>query len=92
MPIWGAIEAGGTNFVCGVGSGPHDLVREEFATGSPEATINRAAAFLKQHGPLLAVGVGSFGPVDLRRGSITTTPKQGWQNVPFVEMLHRELG
>ena len=50
-----------------------------------------------QRGPLAAVGVGCFGPVDLREtsatwGFITTTPKAGWANVDVAGRLTRDLG
>src|SRR5947208_14328257 len=35
MNMFGAIEAGGTKFVCGVGSGPEDLKTSEIQTTSP---------------------------------------------------------
>ena len=38
----GGIEAGGTKFVCGVGTGPDDIRSEErFPTTTPEETIRR---------------------------------------------------
>ncbi len=49
--ISAGIEAGGTKFVCGVGTGPHDLIREEFPTTSPAETTARAAAFLNRNKP-----------------------------------------
>ena len=89
----GAIEAGGTKFVCAVGSGPddvHDRIR--IPTSTPSATLREVVDFLLAHHletPLAAVGIGSFGPVDLRRGSgtygyITATPKLGWDDTDVV--------
>jgi fructokinase len=85
--MFGAIEAGGTKFVCGVGTGPADLRTIQFPTTLPEATIGRAIRFLQEEsgGELKAVGIGSFGPIDLHSASatfgyITSTPKAGWQN------------
>jgi len=43
--IFGSIEAGGTKFVCAVGSGPDNYVSETFPTTSPEETINKAIDF-----------------------------------------------
>jgi fructokinase len=85
------IEAGGTKFVCGVGSGPDDLVREEFPTTTPEETLRRAAEFLNRHKPD-ALGIGCFGPIDLRRGLITATPKRAWQNCAIVATLRAATG
>ena len=96
--MFGAIEAGGTKFVCGVGTGPHDLAITHLATTSPEATIGSAVTFLKENsgGKLQAVGIGSFGPVDLRPssptfGCITSTPKPGWQNYDFAGAVGKAL-
>jgi len=44
--IWGGIEAGGTKFVCAVGTGPDDLRAEvRFPTASPDEPIGRAVEF-----------------------------------------------
>ena len=69
---FGAIEAGGTKFVCLVGTGPDDIRAEtRFPTTSPERTLQQALDFLSaeqdRQGPLAAIGIASFGPVDLRR-------------------------
>jgi fructokinase len=97
--VFGAIEAGGTKFVCGVGTGPADLRITEFPTTSPEATIGAAAAFIRERAgrDLKAVGIAAFGPVDLDRGSptygyITSTPKLAWQNYDFAGSVGRALG
>ena len=66
--MFGAIEAGGTKFVCAVGTNPDDLKLAQFPTTSPQATTASAIEFLREQsdGELDAVGIGSFGPVDLR--------------------------
>lgn len=96
--MFGAIEAGGTKFVCAIGSKPEDLKITQFPTTSPEATTANAVAFLRENsrGELWAVGIGSFGPVDLDSqsatfGYITSTPKPGWQNFDFAGAVHRAL-
>ncbi len=100
--IYGAIEAGGTKFVCCVGAGPDDLRAElRFPTTTPEETIGRAIDFLRgqrtAHGPFAAVGIASFGPVDLDRGSatwghVTTTPKPGWAHTDLAGPVAAALG
>jgi fructokinase len=80
--------------VCLVGSGPEDMRAEtRFPTTTPEATIRNAVEFLRaeqrRQGPFAAVGIASFGPVDLQPrsptyGFITSTPKPGWANVDIV--------
>src|ERR1051326_4746778 len=93
MPLFGGIEAGGTKFVCAVGAGPHDLhSRVEFPTSAPGETLGRVLEFFAaqvQREPITAIGIASFGPIDVNRlsphyGQITSTPKAGWQNVDLV--------
>ena len=47
-----------------------------------------------RHGPIHALGIASFGPVDLARSSptygfITSTPKPGWRNTRIAGRLAR---
>ncbi len=47
----------------------------------------------RKHGAIKAIGIGSFGPLDLDPssglyGMITTTPKPGWQHTALVEPMH----
>jgi fructokinase len=98
MTLFGGIEAGGTKFVCAIGTGPHDIrARTRFPTTTPEETIRRAIAFFQeQPGPIAALGIGSFGPVDLDTSSatygwITSTPKPGWQQTDLRGALARAL-
>lgn len=96
------IEAGGTKFVCAVGTGPDDIRAEtRFPTTDPSQTFSRVTDFFGQqrerHGELVAVGIGSFGPVDLdpnssTYGFITTTPKPGWSDIDFAGRIANELG
>ena len=94
---YGGVEAGGTKWVCAVGTGPVDMSDTvTFPTADPVETIARAADFFAGAGPLSAVGIGSFGPVDLRRdsptwGHITTTPKPGWGGTDLAGGLRRIL-
>jgi len=98
MDLYGGIEAGGTKFVCIVASGPDDIRGEvRFPTTTPDETIGRAVEFFRQFLPLKAIGVASFGPVDLdpaspHFGSITTTPKPGWANADVTGRLSAALG
>jgi fructokinase len=100
MTLWGGIEAGGTKFACVVGSGPDDLQEEvRFPTLTPGETIARAVSFFAKYqaAGLAAIGIASFGPVDLdprspTYGSITTTPKSGWAHVDLVGRFRQGLG
>jgi fructokinase len=97
-PVFAGVEAGGTKFVCAVGTGPEDLIREAIPTTTPSETLRHVVRFLRaQARPLTALGVASFGPVDLDQhsptyGYITSTPKPGWSNVDVRGALHRDLG
>ena len=93
--MFGAIEAGGTKFVCGAGTGPDDIVSTQIPTTSPAETLARTIAWLGQYN-LRAVGIGSFGPVDLRPespswGFITSTPKTAWRNCDLAGAVSRGL-
>ena len=94
----GGIEAGGTKFICGIGNGPDDLQTVQFPTTTPEITLDQVLSFFRQAGTedLEAIGIGSFGPVDLdltspTYGYITTTPKAGWAHFDLVGTIAREL-
>ena len=93
---FGGIEAGGTKFVCAVGTGPDDIRAEiRLPTESPDITMGRVIDFFRaqqeQH-DIAAIGVASFGPVDPDPdsetfGHITNTPKPGWANTPVAPTL-----
>jgi fructokinase len=99
--FYGGIEAGGTKFVCMVAGGPQDIRAEiRIPTTKPDETIGRTVAFYQQQMEaihLAAIGVGSFGPIDLDPASptfgfITSTPKPGWANTDIVRRLRKALG
>lgn len=98
--LFGAIEAGGTKFVCMVGKNPDDILKEErFDTTNPDDTIKKALDFFipfAENKQLRAVGIASFGPVDLNQtsptyGYITSTPKPGWKFVDLRGQIQRTL-
>jgi fructokinase len=101
-PLYGGLEAGGTKFVCAVGTGPQDIRAEtRFPTATPHETIRKTLDFFQEQqelagSRLTAIGIASFGPVDLHPASptfgyITSTPKAGWQNVDLVGAIRQEL-
>ncbi len=101
MALYGGIEAGGTKFVCAIGTGPHDIRAEiRFPTSVPADALKHAIAFFQEYQgdePLAAIGIASFGPVDPDPrsptfGYITTTPKPGWAHTDFVGPLRSALG
>ncbi len=99
---FGAIEAGGTKFVCAVGSSPQDLsVAERIPTTDPEETMAKVTAYFREEvlrsGPLHAIGIASFGPAGVRPGAadwgrILKTPKRGWSQTSLVQPLTAAFG
>jgi len=88
----GALEAGGTKMVLAVYTEDgRELERKTIPTQTPEETMPEMIAFFRDHA-IDALGVGTFGPVDLNPmsptyGCITTTPKLPWRNYPLLEKL-----
>lgn len=91
-PLFGAIEAGGTKFVCGIGTCPEDLTVRTVRTGEPDPTMAEVIDFFLEHRAVEAIGVGSFGPIDRFRGQITSTPKIPWRNYDICGVLRAALG
>ena len=95
--IYGGVETGGTWVVCALGTGPEDIAAlETFPTGEPGPTLARIAEFFEGHPRPAAIGVGSFGPVDLDPesptwGHVTSTPKPGWAHTPVAPVLADRL-
>jgi fructokinase len=98
--VFGAIEAGGTKFVCAIGDASGAIRSElRIATADPASTLARVRDFFKEFRedlPASGIGVACFGPVILDRqsvkyGFIGNTPKAGWSNVDIAGMLAREF-
>ncbi|MCJ2185706.1 ROK family protein [Novosphingobium beihaiensis] len=92
---YGLIEAGGTKFVLGIAHGP-DAVLEtiRIPTTAPDETIGAVCEWFGARGPLDAIGLASFGPVELDRaspkwGHILNTPKPGWSGADLAGPLAR---
>jgi fructokinase len=97
VSVYGGIETGGTKWECAIGTGPDDLrATATIPTTTPEETIGRVAAFFESEGPVAAIGIGSFGPIDQKPGSatwghITSTPKPGWAHTDVGGEIGRRL-
>ena len=93
--LLGAIEAGGTKVVCVVARDAATILTERrIETTTPAATLGAAEDFFatvtSEIGALSAIGIASFGPVDLRKssptfGHVLASPKPGWANADLVE-------
>jgi fructokinase len=100
--LFGAIEAGGTKFVCATGrfddtGKPQMVAQTRIPTTTPAETMPAVLAFFAGQPALRAVGIGSFGPIDLHRnsptwGQVTRTPKPGWSNAALANRVQAELG
>lgn len=90
----GSIEAGGTKFVCAIGDENGNILeRISFPTEDPQSTLENITNFFINK-EIKAVGVGSFGPIDLNKksktyGYIKNTPKILWQNFNLLGELKK---
>jgi fructokinase len=86
---YGSIEAGGTKFVCAIGDSDFNVIeRVSFPTTTPAETLAQVFEFFDKY-ELAAIGIGSFGPIDVNPSSITygyvtSTPKPHWSNYNFL--------
>lgn len=94
--IYAGVELGGTKCVAILARGPGDvLARETVPTTTPDETLTRLGAILERwraEQPYAALGIASFGPVDLdtrssTHGHITSTPKPGWSGTDVLGPL-----
>ena len=90
VPLYGGLELGGTTIrVClAEGLVTNVVYQQSHPTRKPTETLQVALDFFKAH-PIVALGIGSFGPVDLNPaspsyGHITSTPKLAWVDVDVV--------
>ncbi len=101
--LFAGVELGGTKCVCLLGTGPCDIIdRALLPTGTnADATLRQIESVLAhwqdRHGPFSALGLASFGPVDLRAksprfGHIVSTVKRGWSGIDIVRRLGGALG
>lgn len=90
--LFAGIEAGGTKFVCAIGNENGEILeKESFPTSTPDKTMSKVVDFFKGK-EFVAMGVGSFGPIDPDEksetfGAITTTPKVAWTNYNIIDEL-----
>lgn len=95
--LLGSIEAGGTKMVCAVGNTNYQIKDSiHIPTTTPEETLGKIIDYFKQFDNLSAIGIASFGPIEIRcsspkYGYITDTPKPGWSNVDFVGPIKKAL-
>lgn len=95
--MYGAIEAGGTKFVCAVSDKQLEIKeRVSIPTTTPEETLEQVFDFFDQY-TLASIGIGSFGPIDVNEksatyGYVTSTPKTAWKNFDFLGAVKQRYG
>lgn len=93
---FGAIDAGGKRFICGItDENGNTLEKMSFPTETPEKTIPSVLEFFKDKS-ISALGIGCFGPLDLNPNSltygyITSSPKEAWRNFDIVGVFKNSL-
>lgn len=94
--LYGALEAGGTKMVLAIGN-EHGEILEQISlpTETPSITVPKIIDYFKQK-DIAALGIGSFGPIDLDKksdtyGYITSTPKLAWTNYDMVGNIKSAL-
>ena len=99
LPFAG-VELGGTKCVCTLAHSPTEILRQEIVpTTTPGETLGAIETLLSKwsEGGIAALGINSFGPVDLRMesptfGFITRTTKPAWSNTDVAKRLARAAG
>ncbi|HEX8937915.1 MAG TPA: ROK family protein [Sphingomicrobium sp.] len=99
--VYAGVELGGTKCVAILARGPEDIIeRKVVPTTAPEATLGPIEAILRiwclAH-RFDALGIASFGPVDLDQqsasyGQIVRTTKPGWSGTDVALRLERACG
>ena len=95
--LYGALEAGGTKMVCALGDENGKIIEQiSVPTKTPEETMPAIIDYFKDKG-IRALGIASFGPVDLdpaspTYGYIVKTPKLPWINFDMVGTMKKALG
>ena len=90
--LYGALEAGGTKMVCALGDENGRILEQvSIPTVTPEETMPKIIEYFRGK-DIKALGVASFGPVDLDKASptygyITKTPKLAWADYNLVGAL-----
>src|SRR5262249_13448787 len=98
--LYGAIEGGGTKFICAVATAPEPgaiVATEQFPTHDAGSTLADVAAFFgRADGQVVSLGVACFGPIELDRsrptyGHVLATPNPGWSHAPVLPFLSEAL-
>lgn len=90
-PVYGLIEAGGTKFMLATANAGRELfATARIDTTTPEATLGEAVRWFRAQAPrYAAIGIASFGPLDLDPaspdwGHVRQTPKPHWSGADLA--------
>lgn len=93
---YGGIEAGGTKFICAVSDESLEIIaKKSIETTNPKDTLKKVFDFFEPY-KLAALGIGSFGPIEINKnselyGSLSSTPKKGWENFKLLPAIKKEI-
>ncbi|MEP9401007.1 ROK family protein [Sphingomonas silueang] len=89
-PIVAGVELGGTKSIAVIGRGREILARCRVPTTTPDETLGalsrQMAAWRTEYAPE-AIGIASFGPISVERGTMLPTPKPHWAWADIVGPL-----
>lgn len=88
--LYAGVELGGTKCTAILARGPDEIIaRQTVATATPDETLGALSGILSgwRGENYAALGIGSFGPLNLRNGTISNTPKPGWRGVAVRDRL-----
>ena len=100
LPVVAGVELGGTKCIATLARGPGFVIEQRsVVTTTPDETLGQLRAIVDDwydEYRFPAIGVASFGPVDLDQsspcyGAIRTTTKRGWVGTPVVDVLTGDL-
>ena len=92
----GALEAGGTKMVCAIGDESGKITdRVSIPTETPDVTMPKLIDYFKSNN-VEALGIGSFGPIDLNKNSntygyILKSTKLQWIDYNFLGAMKKEM-
>jgi len=98
--LYGGVETGGTKINCLIATGPNDIRAEaRFSTTTPDENVRQIVSFFQHHlrdAPITALGIASFGPLDLTSSSptygyVTVSNKPAWEFSNIAGKLQQAL-
>jgi len=99
-PRLAGVELGGTKAIAVLGNGTEIVEQARFPVTDAAETLAVVAEQLRRWQatePVAALGIASFGPIDIRPESVTyghmqATPKPGWRGADVLGELQRAAG